>query len=160
MKQLKDYFEEYFKRESESLSEAVTKRMQELSGINESKVNSRHAIQISIETDSEELLLEHEQYKKFRKSNDLYYYHPEDKKIPVKAHYHVVDSKSKKEIYAVNTDGTAHHRKNKGITVPKKHAEELSKLGVTFKDGNILENLSIPNNENKAFFTFFIIFEE
>lgn len=65
MKKLKDYFEEYFKRENESLNEAITKRMQELSGIIESKANSRHAIQITIEIDKIELLLEYEQYKKF-----------------------------------------------------------------------------------------------
>ena len=160
MKQLKDYFEEYFKRENESLNEAITKRMQELSGIIESKANSRYAIQITIETDTIELLLEYEQYKKFRKSNDLYYYHPEDTKIPVKAHYHVVNSKSKKEIYAVNTDGTAHHQKNRGFVVPKNHAKELTKLGVTFKNGNLLENISVPNQENKTYFTFFIILDE
>lgn len=156
---LKDYLKEYLEKENNSLQEAVKNRMQELSGIKDSNFNSRYAIQIVIETDKKELLLEHEDYKEFRKSNDLYYYHPEDTKIPVKAHYHVVDRKSKKEIYAVNLDGTAHHRKNKGYEVPKKHAKELSSLGVTFKDNNILESQTIPNSEN-TFYSFLIVLED
>ena len=71
-----------------------------------------------------------------------------------------MNSKSKKEIYAVNTDGTAHHQKNRGFIVPKNHAKELTKLGVTFKNGNLLENISVPNQENKTYFTFFIILDE
>lgn len=155
---LKDYLNEYFKKENNSLEQAKINRMQELSGIKESKLNSRYAIQIIIETDAVELLLEHENYKEFRKSNDLYYFHPEDRNIPVKAHYHVVDRKSKKEIYAVNLDGTAHHRKNKGFKVPNKHAEELASLGVSFKDNNILEYKSISDSGNK--YSFLIILED
>lgn len=156
---LKDYLNAYLQRENNSLQEAVKKRMYELSGISNSNLNSRYAIQIIIETDKDKLLLEHENYKQFRKSNDLYYFHPEDKNIPVKAHYHVVDRKTKKEIYAVNVDGTAHHRKNKGYEVPKKHAKELSALGVEFKQNNILENISIPSS-NCDFYSFIIIIEE
>ena len=155
---LSDYLKEYLERESTSLKEALKNRMQELSGIKETKVNSRYAIQIVIETDEDKLLLEHENYKEFKKSKDLFYFHPEDKNIPVKAHYHVVDRKSKKEIYAVNLDGTAHHRKNKGYEVPKKHAKELSALGVEFKTDNILESTTISDNNGK-FFSFIIIIE-
>lgn len=158
---LKDYLNEYLQKENNSLQDAVKKRMQELYSINESNLDSRYAIQIIIETEEIELLLEHENYKEFRKSNHLYYFHPEDKNIPVKAHYHVVDRKTKKEIYAVNTDGTAHHRKNKGFEVPKKHAKELSTLGVNFKAKNILESTSIPNNNNNSnFYSFLIILED
>ena len=135
--------------------------MLELSGEIVSEFNDRYAIQITVQLDEDELILEYEHYKKFKKSTALYYFHPEDKNIPVKAHYHIVDPKSKKEIYAVNIiDGTAHHRKNKGYEVPKKHAKELSKLGVNFKNGNILENYSIPSDNSQAYYTFLIILED
>lgn len=159
MEKLNEFLENLFNKEKESLNEAQKTRIQELSGIKESKLNSRFAIQIFIETDDNQLLLEHEQYKKFRKSNALYYYHSEEKKIPVKAHYHIVDTRSKKEIYAVNTDGTAHHRKNKGFKVPNKQADELRALGVNFKKNNILESISSSDLAKSTLFTFFIIIE-
>jgi hypothetical protein len=157
MKHLKDYAEFILNIEKKSLENTEKIRMKELSGLVESNLLNRYAIQITIESTEEKLILEHEQYKEFRKSNDLYYKHPENTQIPVKAHYHVVDSKSKKEIYAVNMDGTAHHKKNKGFAVPSKQAEELKRLGVQFKDGNILENFDI--DKEKKYMTFFIIIE-
>lgn len=160
MEDITEYLRKFLQRENETLNEKEKNRMHELSGIKESKLNNRFAIQVFVETDNSELILEHEQYKKFKKSTDLYYYHPEDKHIPVKAHYHIVNSKSKKEIYAVNTDGTAHHKKNKGIVVPKKHAKELKLLGVNFKNGNILESLTINESVKNVPHSFLIIIEE
>ena len=157
MKHLKDYAEFILNIEKESIENTEKIRMKELAGVVESNLLNRYAIQITIESTEEKLILEHEQYKEFRKSNDLYYKHPENTQIPVKAHYHIVDSKSKKEIYAVNMDGTAHHKKNKGFAVPSKQADELKRLGVQFKDGNILENFDI--DKENTYMTFFIIIE-
>jgi hypothetical protein len=43
---------------------------------------------VIVESEDMELLLEHEQYKQFIKSTDLYLKHPEKPHIPVQAHYH------------------------------------------------------------------------
>ncbi|WP_276976238.1 hypothetical protein, partial [Flavobacterium filum] len=137
-------------------------RNQELAGIKKSNYLNRYAIQIIVEGDPEQLLLEHEQYKAFKKSTDLYFKHPENPSIPVQAHYHIVANKSKEEIYAVNMDGTAHHRQNKGFQVPKKQADELRKLGVKIAEDNILESRQIELNESfrDNSFTFFIVIED
>lgn len=135
-------------------------RFQELAGIVQTKFLDRYIIKVTVEGDREsDLLLEYDQYKQFMGSRNLYYKHAEDH--IVKAHYHVVHSKTKEEIYAVNMDGTAHHRKNKGFKVPEKEAKELTKLGVQFKTGNILEivNNSMHDSTAENIFTFFFIIE-
>jgi len=113
-----------------------------------------YAVQISFQND---LLLEYEQYKKFSKTNRMYTHHPENINIPVKAHYHIVGAKNKKEIYAVNGDGTSHHRANKGIIVPPKEADELRKLGVQLGTNNILENINFFDNSMDYEILFLII---
>jgi len=145
----------------QSLKSEVT-RQRELSGEIESNFFNRYAIQIIYQTEGKQLLLEHEQYKQFKKSRDLYFKHPENPSIPVKAHYHVVDSKSKQEIYAVNTDGSAHHRANKGFTVPVKQAEELRALGVNIPANNVLESKHLSINESLDFelISLFLIIDE
>ncbi len=108
------------------------------------------------------MLLEHEQYKEFKKSTDLYFKHPENQSIPVQSHYHVVDTKSKKEMYSVNTDDSAHHRANISYPVLKKQAEELRKLGVNIPSNNILRSkqLSLNKSITGSTFSFFMIIED
>jgi hypothetical protein len=162
MLSFKEFLNRLQKEEEKSLSETTVTRFQELAGLKESNLLNRYAIQIIIESDDKQLLLEHEQYKQFKKSTDLYFKHPENPSIPVQAHYHVVDSKSKQEIYAVNMDGTAHHKQNRGVQVPKKQAAELRGLGVAIPTNNILESRQLTLNEsyNNNSFSFFIIFED
>lgn len=131
------------------------KRFYQLAG-----VSNQYAIEVIIHNENSELIHEHQTYKKFKKSQNRYTYHPEDKSIPVKAHYHVYPNNSKKELYAVNVeDGTAHHKKNRGYEVPKKEAEELRKLGVAIPDNRILEHMDHPINENadNSYISFFIL---
>ena len=161
MESLSKYLNSLLDLESKNLSNSMVIRNKELSGVAESNLQNRYLIKVTVESVSA-LLLEHEQYKKFKSSTNLYSKHPENPNIPVKGHYHVVDRKGKKEIYSVNMDGTAHHRTNKGYSVPKGEAEELAKMGVAFKDGNILENIDLKLNESqdKQIFTFWFIVEE
>lgn len=93
--------------------------------------NHFYAVEISFDADDEMLmLLEHLKIKQFKSTRNRYLYHPEDLKIPVKAHYHVFPPNStNKELYAVNIDGTAHHKKNRGIEIPRKEADELRQMG-------------------------------
>jgi hypothetical protein len=67
-------------------------------------------------------------------------YHPDNPDIPVKAHYHIYPNNGKQEIYAVNMDGSAHHKNNRGFEVPNKEAKELRKLGVEIPVNRIIEN--------------------
>jgi hypothetical protein len=113
-------------------------RMQELSLLTESKNAERYSIQIILEP-GVPLLTEHETYTQFSRTNNFWRKDPEDLNIPVQAHYHIYGNRSSKEIYAVNIDGTAHHKKNRGFTVPKKEAEELRKFGVAIPDNRIIE---------------------
>ncbi len=77
------------------------------------------------------------------------YYHPEKPSIPVKAHYHIVPSKSKEELYAVNVDdGKAHHKSNRGHIVLRKEADELRSLGVNIPSNNIFEPQQLTINES------------
>ncbi|MEZ4945562.1 MAG: hypothetical protein R2804_08550 [Cyclobacteriaceae bacterium] len=139
----------------QSLSDFI-KRQQKLAGIKTS-----YAIEVVFHSSDSELILEHKTYQKFQKTQNWYTYHPEDKNIPVKGHYHIYPSNSKKEIYAVNVDGTAHHKSNRGYEVPKKEAAELKKLGVQIPDNRILEHKEIFINENlESYFSIFIIINE
>jgi hypothetical protein len=168
MKRLKDFlnehiltYQEFIDRTEQRNADQVSKdRRQHLAGIKK----TQYAIKFTFENDEQiGLLLEHEQYKKFAKSSNRYTYHPENANIPVKAHYHVFPSNSKKELYAVNVDdGSAHHKSNRGYVVPKKEADELSILGVKFKAGNILENLNYQLNESLQddLLTIYIIVDE
>lgn len=126
----------------QSLSEYI-KRMQKLAGIPEA-----YAVEIIFQPNNPDLIVEHKTFQKFKKGQNRYTYHPKDENIPVKAHYHIYPSNSKKEIYAVNVDGTAHHKSNRGFQVPKKEAAELKKLGVTIPNNRILENKEIFLNES------------
>ena len=103
---------------------------------------SPYYIQVSISEDEPTLIKEHHAIKSFKSTTNRYFYHPEDTNIPVKAHYHIIPNNSKKELYAVNLDGTAHHQSNRGHVVPKKEAEELRRLGVAIGSDNILEELT------------------
>ncbi len=135
----------------------ILKRQKELMGIENS-----YAIEISFDINSfSELILEHKTYQKFQKTQNRYTYHPEDKNIPVKGHYHIYPRNSKKEIYAVNTDGTAHHKGNRGFEIPKKEAMELKKLGVQIPDNRILEHKEIFINENiESYSSIYIIIND
>ncbi|MEI9954927.1 MAG: hypothetical protein WDM90_01105 [Ferruginibacter sp.] len=95
--------------------------------------------------------MEHESIKRFQKSTNRYYFHPESTNPPVKGHYHVVPSKGNEEIYAVNLDGTAHHKINKGYQIPKKEAEELKRLGVNINDDRIIESIDILEKDKGGF---------
>lgn len=91
-----------------------------------------------------ESLNEHKVYQNFKNSTNRYTYHPEQKNPPVRAHYQVYPSNSKKELYSVcKVDGKAHHKKNRGYQIPKKEAEEFRSLGVPIPPNNILERKSI-----------------
>ncbi len=114
-------------------------RNQELANIKEiNPLRKIYAIQLTF-AEPKGLLLETEKYKDFQSTNNRYLFHPQNTSIPVKAHYHIYPSNSKKELYAVNMDGTAHHKKNRGYQVPKKEADELRRLGVIIPSNNILE---------------------
>ena len=126
----------------QSLSDYL-KRQQDLAGIKTS-----YAIEVVFHTNDSELILEHKTYQKFQKTQNRYTVHPADENIPVQRHYHIYPSNSKKEIYAVNVDGTAHHKSNRGYEVPKKEAEELKKLGIQVPNNTILEHKEIFINEN------------
>ncbi|WP_316791478.1 hypothetical protein [Pedobacter frigoris] len=131
--------------EQENLQQFLVCRNQELAGIKESTYFNRYSIQLIV-TGDPEMLMEHQMYRKFAKTNNLYTVHPEDKNVPVKRHYHIVD-KHKREIYAINTDGTAHHRSSSGVTIPKKEAEELEKLGVVIPENRLIESQDQKINE-------------
>ena len=142
-------------------AEQDKKRFQELARINPSNFLNRYAIQITIHR-PDGLLIEHNQYTQFQKTTNRYTYHPENSSIPVKAHYHIYPSNSKKELYAVNVDdGTAHHKCNRGYVVPKKEAEELRSLGVEIPNDNILESKIFTINESNSdeFWTTFILID-
>lgn len=142
--------------------EILRRRNQERAGIIPSNLINRYAFLITIDSDRiKQILLEYEQFKKFQNSTNLYYKHPENPSIPVKGHYHVVDSKGRQEIYSVNFDGSAHHKKNRGYKVPDREAVELKRLGVQFSDDNVLlEYLQFVDSgsfHNPAFVFWFIV---
>jgi hypothetical protein len=155
-------FNKFIEQLESHKEEQEKKRFQELAGINPSNFLNRYAIQITIYR-PEGLLIEHDQYRKFQKTTNRYIYHPENPSIPVKAHYHIYPSNSKKELYAVNVDdGTAHHKSNRGYEVPKKEADELRSLGVKIPDNNILESKLFTINESNDddFLTTFIFIDD
>lgn len=125
-----------------------------------------YAIEISF--DEDDFILEHTNLKSFKKSRNYYLFHLEQPHIPVKAHYHVYPPKStNQELYAVNTDGTAHHRINKGYKIPNKEADELRNMGVNIGNDNIIESIQevttveeqIFLEVNESLKSVFLIFE-
>lgn len=144
-----EFIEKLDKQENDKKAENELKRFKELAGLEQSDIfNADYFIQITISTPTD-LLLEHEQYTQFKKTTNRYTYHPENPSIPVKAHYHIVPSNSKEELYAVNVeDGKAHHKSNRGHSVPRKEAEELRSLGVKIPPNNLLESLELTINES------------
>lgn len=147
MKYLKS-FEKFIEKLNESASKsnqlAEKYRMQKLADIPIDNLESKYCILISVgEYEGESLIIEHEQYKGFQNTKNRYVKHPENLDIPVQAHYHIYPNKGKTEIYAVNMDGTAHHKKNRGYEVSKKEADELRKFGIEIPDNRIIENRQI-----------------
>lgn len=145
------------------------KRFQELAGIRPIEYSTSRTYLIEITFDFGESLLEHSKIKQFRNSTNRYYFHPEQTNPPVRAHYHVIPSKGKEEIYAVNMDGTSHHRVNKGYQIPKKEADELRSLGVKINANNIIEHKDflddwelklLTESLNQTLITIFIEIEE
>jgi hypothetical protein len=108
-------------------------------------------IEISFADDN--ILLEYESVKRFAKTDNRYYYHSASSNPLVKAHYHIIPSNGNYELYAVNIDGTAHHRVNKGYIIPQKEADELRKLGVDIKDNRIIEHILESENGQKKLLT-------
>ncbi len=118
---------------------------------NEKNETKSYLIEILIESSNR--LFEHEAIQNFQKTNNRYYYHPEEIHPPVKAHYHVIPARGKNEIYAVNMDGTTHHKKNRGYQIPRKEADELRKLGVDIRPDNIIEHIETSSEEEKMLIT-------
>jgi len=129
------------------------KRFKELAGLIPIGLDTPKTYLIEITFDFGESLLEHNVIKNFKTTTNRYYFHPEDTNPPVKAHYHVIPLKGKEEIYAVNMDGTAHHRVNKGYRIPSKEADELRSLGVNINSENIIEHLEILVDIDKQLLT-------
>ena len=127
--------------------EEFIKRLKILAGIKPKK----YLVKITFET--RDSLLEHECLTKFQNSTNKYLFHSEKTSPQVRAHYHVYPSNGKNEIYAVNLDGTAHHKKNRGYTVPKKEADELKVLGVAIKDNRVIETFDYLDNGQKQLIT-------
>ncbi len=162
-------YEEFIKNVANRDLKKYVKRFQELAGIKPTDTERKASYYIQVTFDLRNSLLESEYYKFFQKTNNRYCFHPEDKNIPVKAHYHIVPSNSTKEIYAVNTDGTAHHKKNRGYEVPRKEANELRAMGVEIPSDNIIECVNdfeekdirlITESVNGECFSVFVEIEE
>lgn len=107
----------------------------------------KYAIQISFEED--ELLPEHLKIKQFKTFRNMYIRHPAQFDIPVLAHYHVCTSNSNCVMYAINIDGTVHHRSSKGYRIPTKEANELRSMSVDIKANNIIESWEILGHQNQ-----------
>lgn len=127
----------------------MIKRFQELAGLRPFGADAKRTYLIEFTFDFGNSLNEHEYVKSFQKTGNRFFYHAQETDPPVKAHYHIIPKNSKKEIYSVNTDGTAHHRRNRGYEIPRKEADELRKLGVDINLDNILESVDMAENENK-----------
>lgn len=138
-------FEEFIQQLNESANSTDFKvfksRNQKLAGIEPELQLDSYCVQLTFEDDNgNSLITEHEKYQGFKKTTNKYIYHPKNPDIPVKAHYHIYPNNGKQEIYSVNMDGTAHHKKNRGYEVPSKEAKELRKLGVDIPKDRIIEN--------------------
>jgi hypothetical protein len=160
---LEQLLEKIIEKETQKLQKIAIERNQVLAGLRtQNEVNFPYAIQIIIsKPNGNETLLEYQRLKAFSKTTSRYSFHPENANIPVQAHYHIYSRNSKQEIYAVNMDGTAHHRANGGYQVPRKEADELRALGVQIPLSNIIESKQIILNENTTldWITMFIILD-
>lgn len=152
MAYIKNY-QQFIKDIADKSFKPHVKRFQELAGIRPTGFDANPTYLIEVTFDFGSSLLEHESIKNFKKTNNRYYFHPESTNPPVKGHYHVIPSKGNEEIYAVNLDGTAHHRVNKGYQIPKKEAEELISLGVTIKADRIIESIDCLENDDRTHLT-------
>lgn len=133
-------------------------RFQLLAGIKEEELPNEYYIGVSFNIPkNRKVLLEFNRYSKFKSSSRVYRYDPADEQIPVKAHYHIYQAGSKKEVYSVNVDGTAHHRKNKSYKIPKKEAAELRSYGVKINSNNVLECTVISGATNNDIYMLHIL---
>ena len=146
MAKIKNY-EQFIESIADKNFRPYVKRFQELAGLRPTGQDAVATYLIEVTFDFGNSLLEHKTIKNFRNSTNRYYYHPEQTNPPVKAHYHVIPAKVNEEIYAVNMDGTAHHRVNKGYQIPKKEADELRSLGVNLGTDNIIEHIDFVEGD-------------
>lgn len=152
MAKIKNY-QQFIENVGERNFSPYVKRFQELAGLRPSGLDAKETHLIEVTFDFGNSLLEHESIKNFKKTNNRYYFHPESTNPSVKGHYHVIPNNGKQEIYAVNLDGTSHHKVNKGYQIPKKEADELRGLGVDIKDDRIIESIECLENDRKQLLT-------
>jgi hypothetical protein len=152
MARIKNY-QQFIEEIADRNFKPYVKRFKELAGLKPIGLFVPKTYLIEVTFDFGESLLEHNAIKNFKKSTNRYYYHPEETNPPVKAHYHVIPSKGKEEIYAINLDGTAHHRVNKGYQIPKKEADELRDLGVNINSDNVIEHIEFLEGIEKQLLT-------
>jgi len=131
----------------------ILNRFQRLANLRPIGIDANATYLIEVTFDFGNSLLEHESIKNFRKSNNRFYLHPETTNPPVKGHYHVIPYNGKQEIYAVNLDGTAHHKVNKGYQIPKKEADELRSLGVEINTDRIIESVDFLETDQRQLLT-------
>ena len=146
-------YQEFVDKAADKSYQPLVKRFKELSGLSLTGVDKKATYLIEITFVIENIILEHEIIIQFQNTKNRFYKHPEETHPPVKTHYHVVPLNGKKEIYAVNTDGTAHHKKNRGYEIPRKEADELRLLGVSIKSTNIIESIDNLENSDKIILT-------
>lgn len=152
MAKIKNY-EQFIVDIADKNFKSYVKRFQELAGLRPLGQTSPATYLIEVTVDFGDSLQEHKTIQNFKKTTNRYYYHPEETNPPVKAHYHVIPSKGKKEIYAVHMDGTFHHRANQGYQIPKKEADELRALGVDIRPDNIIEHIEFLVGDEKHLLT-------
>jgi hypothetical protein len=143
-------FDEFCKEYEKNEFKKYVSRLQVLSGIKPSSdeiIDKSYFIKVTFNFANS--LYEHETYTFFQKTNNRYTYHPASTNPPVEAHYHVYPAKGKKELYAVNMSGSAHHKKNRQYHVPNKEADELRYIGVQIPVTNIIESLDFKDGNDK-----------
>lgn len=135
-------YEQFITRIVDKSFRPYVKRFRELAGLSPLE-EEKETYLIEFTFDFGDALWEHISIKNFKKSTNRYYFHPESTNPPVKGHYHVTPLKSNHEIYAVNLDGTAHHKSSRGYEIPRKEADELRSLGVNIKPDRMIESIDI-----------------
>ena len=149
MAKIKNY-QQFIEGMADKNFQPYIKRFYELAGVAPTGAISKRTYLIEVTFDFGQSLLEHENIKGFKKTNNRYYYHSASTNPPVKGHYHVIPKNGKEEIYAVNLDGTAHHQVNKGYQIPKKEADELRQLGVDIKPDRFIESIDLLDGHEKT----------
>lgn len=104
---------------------------------------------IRITFDDSLLLTEHQHIQQFQRSQNRYYYHPEETHPAVEAHYHIIGPRGKQELYSVTMSGKAHHKVNRGYQIPRREADELRMLGVAVPTDNIIESIELAPSEQR-----------